>query len=269
MNTIKSLFILIIYLISGLVAAASNSDQAKEKRWQEQILPSLLVGDEVQLKANGVEFLGLYAESVTNKTQGGILLVHGIGLHPAWPDVIDPLRIHLPEYGWATLSIQMPVLPNEAESADYPPLMDESIERIKSGVAYLKQKGIQNIVIIAHSLGTAMSGYYLSEKPDPAVRGYIGISMGYFPFDKRFDVVSTLASIKIPVLDLFGAQDFNENVRDAVRRKQAARKAKNSNYQQWKIEGANHFFTSADDVLIKRVRGWLKKNMSGTEITSP
>jgi len=266
MNLAKSLIILLLSVGTGWSHAATKSDLAKEKRWEDQIMPSLLVGDAVRLKAKGTEFLGLYTEAETDKAMGGILLLHGIGLHPAWPDVIEPLRSTLPEYGWHTLSLQLPVLKNEAEPKDYPPLMDETVDRLKAGVAYLKKKGMRNIVIIAHSLGTAPAGYYLSSKPDRAVRGYVGVSMGYFPFDKRFNTALTLQKIKVPTLDIFGSQDFDENVRDAIKRKQGARKAKNKGYQQLKVEGANHFFSSSDDVLTKRVRGWLKKNAHGTEI---
>ncbi len=44
------------------------------------------------------------------------LLAHGIGIHPNWEQVIQPLRVALSEQGWNTLSIQMPVLANEAKA---------------------------------------------------------------------------------------------------------------------------------------------------------
>lgn len=261
-----SLISLIFFLLSTVSQAASKSDLAKEKRWQEQIVPSLLVGEAETLKADGTEFLGLYAENSNDKALGGLLIVHGIGVHPAWPDIIDPLRMQLPEHGWHTLSIQMPILANEAEAKDYVPLMDEAPLRIQAGVDFLKGKGINNIVIVAHSLGTAMSGYYLASKPDPAVRGYIAISMPQFSFDKRFNNTLHMAAIKIPVLDIYGSQDLDSVLSAAKARASAANKAGNKKFDQDKVDGANHFFSGMQDDLVKLVRGWLLKNAKGTEI---
>ena len=260
-----SLISLLFLALSQPVLAASKSDLAKEKRWEEQIVPSLLVGEAVELTADGTAFLGLYAENTTEKAVGGAIIVHGIGVHPAWPDIIDPVRMALPDAGWHTLSIQMPILKNEAEGKDYVPLMDEAPVRLQAAVAFLKAKGINNIVIIAHSLGTAMSGYYLAGKPDPAVHGYVAVSMPQFDFDKRFDNTAHMGAIKIPVLDIYGSQDLDTVLAGAKTRAAAAQKAGNKNFSQMKVEGANHFFTGMNEDIIKRVRGWLEKNVKGTE----
>lgn len=129
--SLTSKYLLLIPLLFAFTAnAASKSDFAKEKRWEEQIVPSIMVGEEVKLTADGVEFLALYAEPTTEQQKGGVILLHGIGVHPAWPDVIEPLRMELPEYGWHTLSLQMPILGNEAENKDYAPLFAEVPARI-------------------------------------------------------------------------------------------------------------------------------------------
>lgn len=266
MNFRISLISLLFFSLSQLTYAASKSDLDKEKRWEEQIVPSLLVGDAVKLTADGTEFLGIYAENTTDKAIGGAIIVHGIGVHPAWPDIIDPLRMQLPDAGWHTLSIQMPILKNEAEGKDYVPLMDEAPLRLQAAVDFLKAKGINNIVIIAHSLGTAMSGYYLASKPDAAVHAYVAVSMPQFTFDKRFDNTQHMAAIKIPVLDIYGSQDLDSVISSDKARAIAAQKAGNKKYSQMKVEGANHFFNGMQEDIVKRVRGWLEKNAKGKEI---
>jgi hypothetical protein len=106
-------YLLLIPLLFAFTAnAASESELAKEKRWEEQIVPSIMIGEDVKLTAHSVEFLALYAEPTTEQQKGAVILLHGIGVHPAWPDVIEPLRMELPEYGWHTLSLQMPILGN-------------------------------------------------------------------------------------------------------------------------------------------------------------
>lgn len=268
----QSIMKLPIYLI-GLMflaitnqgLAASKSDQAKEKRWEEQIVPSLLVGEAVKLKTAGVEFLGLYAENDTDKAQGGIILLHGIGVHPAWPEIIDPLRMNLPEAGWHTLSLQMPILKNEADGKDYPPLFDEVPGRIQAGVDFLKAKGIKNIVIIGHSLGNTMATYYLASKKDPTVKAFVAVAFGPgHPDDPRMDSYKNFSKVTIPTLDIYGSADFDRNLRGVDKRRKVAKKSGNTKFRQVKIEGANHFFSGMDDVLLQRVRGWLKKNAPGT-----
>ena len=82
MNTRRYLIGLIFLVLAGQTPAATKSDTAKEKRWEEQIVPSLMVGEAVKLKAAGVEFLSLYAPNTDKKTFGGVILIHGIGAHP-------------------------------------------------------------------------------------------------------------------------------------------------------------------------------------------
>lgn len=268
MNSRRYLIGLIFFALAGHhLLAATKSDTAKEKRWEEQIVPGLLVGTAIKLKAAGTPFLALYAPNTYKQTYGGVILIHGSGANPAWPQIIEPLRTDLPEHGWTTLSLQMPILPNEASLKDYLPLMPEAPERIKAGVDYLKSKGVKNIVIIAHSLGTTMANIYLANKPDPAVHAYIAIGMSN-PFPKKYNNAIALSKIRMPILDLYGSQDLDTVLAFAKARATAARQV-NKNYRQVEIQGADHFFTDMQDTLIERVRGWLMKNASGVKQSSP
>ena len=258
---------LVFLALSSQGLAASKSDLAKEKRWEKQIVPSLLVGEAVKLKAAGVEFLALYTENDTDKALGGVILIHGMGAHPAWPAIIEPLRINLPKAGWHTLSLQMPILKNEVEYKEYLPLFDEAPDRIQAGVDFLKTKGIKNIAIIGHSLGNTMITYYLATKKDPAVRAFVAIAFGPgYAKDPRTNSYKNYSTVSIPTLDIYGSSDSDRITKTARKRKNAAKKAGNKKFQQIRVEGANHFFDSMEDVLLQRVRGWLKKNAPGTEI---
>jgi len=263
----KILFLLIntfFYYFSATPVAAS--DLAKEKRWANQIVDSLLTGDAVWLEDGNSKFLGLYAESSQPKTVGGIIVVHGIGVHPNWPDVILPIRSEMPEHGWATLSIQMPILANDKTSIDYVPLFKEVNGRFNAAVAFLKNKNINNIVIIAHSLGTTMANHYLTDKPDPAMRAYVSISSPSNDEALELNNVKKLTLIKtIPVLDIYGSQDLDSVLHFSAERKSAGQKA-NPNYKQVMIEGANHFYQSSQQRLLKSIRLWLLKNAPGIEI---
>lgn len=264
----KLLILLTLISLFSPLHAASKSDQAKEKRWEEQIVPSLLVGDPVKLKAAGVEFLGIYAEHTTDKAKGGIILMHGIGVHPAWPDVIDPVRMAMPDYGWQTLSIQMPILANDKENKDYIPLFPEVPGRIQAAVDFYKKQGIKNIVLIAHSLGVTMTNFYMGSKPDPAVRAVISVSSGPgYPDDKNMDSLTHFKNIKVPYFDIYGSQDIDPVLKTAPIRAAHAKKSGNKNYEQKRVEGANHFYNGMQEDLIKLIRGWLIRNAKGIEIS--
>ena len=57
------------------------------------------------------------------------MVVHGLGIHPNWAQVIQPLRVALSEKSWHTLSMQMPVLANDKEASEYMPLLKQGDER--------------------------------------------------------------------------------------------------------------------------------------------
>ena len=258
---------LLIVGFSLLFSISYASDTAKEKRWADQIVDSIMVGDAEWLKVGKNKILAIYTENTTEKAIGGAIILHGSGVHPNWDQVVRPLRSQLPDYGWSTLSLQLPVLDNEADYKDYIPLFKEVAPRIKAGVAFLKAKGIRNIVIVAHSLGSSMAAYYMANKPDAAIRAFVAVGVsGNMHKKDKVGYLTSLKTIKVPVLDIFGSNDLTQVLQSEKSKLQIARKAGNKNYTQVKITGANHFFDNKDDVLVKRVRGWLTKNAAGTEI---
>ena len=260
----KTLLIIGSSLLFGTTFA---SDTEKEKRWAEQVVDSIMVGEAKWLNVGKNKTLSIYTENTTEKAIGGAIILHGSGAHPNWDQVVRPLRSQLPDYGWLTLSVQLPVLANEAEYKDYVPLFKEVAPRINAGVKFLKSKGIKNIVIVAHSLGSSMAGYYLAKKPDPAIRAFVAIGVsGNMHKKDEVGFLTSLKTIKVPVLDIFGSNDLKPVLQSKKSKADVARKAGNKNYTQVKIAGANHFFDNKDDALVKRVRGWLAKNAAGTEI---
>lgn len=247
------IFFIGICLSNGAFA----SDMAKEKRWADQVVDGLIVGDAAWLKAGDNKFLGIYAEHETDKPNGAAIVMHGIGVHPDWPDVIQPLRSELPAHGWATLSIQMPILSNEADYKEYAPLYTEVPARINAAKTFLKKQGYKNIVLIGHSLGSGMAASYLANGGSATAFVAIGTD-ALTDFDEpRMDHAGFLSKITIPVLDLYGSQDL-EGVRNTAKdRAQAGRKAGNSNYRQVEVTGANHFFQGMEADLVRHVKSWL------------
>lgn len=256
----RRLFFIIIIALGLYSSAVLSSDTAKEKRWADQIVDGILVGDAVWLQAGTTKFLGIYAENELENAKGAIILLHGSGVHPDWPDIIQPLRSELPAYGWTTLSIQMPILANDAQYIKYVPLIKEVPARIDAAIDYLNNKSYQNIIIIAHSLGTSMANSYLA-KDSKRVRAYVAIGMdGVNSGPDELNNFKYLEKIKLPLLDIYGSQDLLPVLNTVKQRKQALRKAGNQNFRQVSVLGANHFFNGLDAELVRRVKSWLSNH---------
>jgi pimeloyl-ACP methyl ester carboxylesterase len=157
------------------------------------------------------------------------------------------------EHGWHTLSIQMPILRNGAEFEEYVLLYPEVPPRLKAAEQFLKQKGTETLVIVAHSQGATMSSYYLSSNSND-VQGFVAIGMGATQKDSDVNSAISLKTINIPVLDLYGSDDLPGVLETAELRKQAA--THNARYSQQVIQGANHFFDEMEDELIGAVADW-------------
>ena len=263
MKSAHTLVIAFAALLTILPVPSLASDTAKEKRWADQIVDSLMDGEAVWLQAGQTKFLGIYTESTTKTTKGAVIVLHGTGVHPDWPDVVHPLRVGLTEHGWTTLSLQMPILPNEAEENDYAPLLPEIAPRMKAAIDFLKSKGITTIVIAGHSLGPTMAAYYLANNTNP-VKGLVAVGVSgeslNTPNLRYFDTLPRLN--KIPILDLYGSEDDETVLATAAQRKDIARKSGNTHYTQVRVKGANHFFQGKEQELVQEVSSWLDKNIT-------
>ncbi len=246
-------------LLATLLILSFNtnaSDLAKEKRWAEQVVETILDGEAVWLNDGVSDFLGIYTEAEENKGRA-VIVMHGTGIHPDWQQVIQPLRVGLTEHNWNTLSIQMPILANDAEYLEYAPLYDEVAPRIEAAIRYLKDSGSKDIVLIGHSQGSAMTAYYLSTSKQD-VKGFVAIGIAAFAEDARMNCIKSLEKIHVPVLDLYGNEDLDNIMASVKSRAGAAKKAGNKNYTQIEITG-NHFSDDNEDVLVETVAEWLEK----------
>lgn len=252
-------------LLISAVTPSLASDTAKEKRWADQIVDGLMDGEAVWLEAGKTKFLGIYTPTAAKPAKGAVIVAHGIGVHPDWPDVVNPLRVKLAERGWNTLSVQMPILPNEAEYKDYIPLFPEVSPRLKAAVDHLKSKGNKKIAIAAHSLGATMGAYFLAQNKSPVdglvVVGTSGTQLHDTPGTgvRYFESLPKLN--KLPILDIYGSDDLKEVLDSVAKRKEIAKDSGNTRYTQVKVAGANHFFQGKDAELVQQVSSWLDQNI--------
>ena len=212
-------------------------------------------GEAVDLVVEGRKIFAIYMEAEDGSDKG-MIVVHGTGIHPNWQQVVQPIRVEMAAHGWNTLSIQMPILHNEAQYDEYVALYPEVPPRLRAAEAFLKDRGIQTLLIAAHSQGATMSSYYLSRHPSD-VKGLIAIGMGATQKDSHINSAQSLKKITIPVLDLYGDDDL-PGVLDTVDARTES-SAHNAQYSQQIIKDANHFFDGMDDELVSAVAGWAQQ----------
>jgi pimeloyl-ACP methyl ester carboxylesterase len=239
---------LFVFLLLSVQAFAQ--DYEREKRWADSIVPTLMVGDAVWLEQkNGHRFLGLLVD--VKNPKGTVIIAHGRGWSPDY-ELYGSLRTKLAEMGYTTLSIQMPVLPSTAILGLYVPLYPDARERFQLAVDYLKAKGQRNIAIVSHSLGATMANQYLIRTEDNTVKAwvFIGILQG----------LEEMYRIKIPVLDVFGSNDWTVTMWGGPEREKQIRL--NPGSAQVIVPDAKHFFEDREDELVKIVADFLDKTIS-------
>jgi len=228
--------------------AIAGADYEREKKWADEIIPGIVVGDPVYLELRqGHKFLTILTEAQNAKkgdAKMGLVVIHGSGVHPDW-NMIGTLRGQLAESGYTTLSIQMPVLANDAEQEAYQPLFTEAAERIAVAVDFLQAKGYKKVAIVSHSMGSAMSRMYVVNNPFKLVAwASLGIGHGY-----------SYSGIRIPVLDLYGEHDLPHVLNLA--KKRAASLKGNPKSRQMKLAKSDHFYNNHEAEMVQGVKHFL------------
>jgi dienelactone hydrolase len=252
----KLLSIVTLLCLSQLSMSAGASDIAREKRLARQVVDSIIDGEAVFLKSGNHEFLSIYTEA--DEPRGAVIIMHGRGFHPNWADVAYPLRVGLAEQGWNTLSLQMPVLDKEAKYYDYLEIMDEALPRIEAGIDYLKQQGNENIILIAHSCSVHMTMAWVDAGRMRDIDAFVGIGMGAVDYKQPMKRPFPLEKFTVPVLDVYGEEEYPAVIRGAPERLAAIKKAGNPKSKQVVVPRANHYFTDEGDALLEVVGPWLQ-----------
>ncbi len=246
------------------------------------------------LRTPNEKFIALYNDDLTDTLRGGMILLHSMGGHPDWPDVISPLRRSLPKNGWTTLSIQLPTFNKGAQLSDYANTLNSVTERIKAAIENLRNIDNRNIVLLGHGLGSTMGVAFLANTPDSGITAFVGISMpDYLDGKEWMDLTKSIEKLNLPMLDIYGSNDLDSVIDNSEKRALAARRgglkvSKNRQliglnrsatangafskidgfitYRQFQIIGANHSFRGQERVLSKRIVGWLKHHASDISV---
>lgn len=255
MMTIRNFAVICLFVALPLQA----TDVDREQRWIDQTVDVIFDGEPVFLEADEHRFLGIYTESET-ATSRGMIVLHGTGFHPDWEQVVQPVRVKMTEHGWNTLSIQLPLLEKSAAYEDYVPLYPQVPARMQAATNYLRERGVDQIVVVAHSQGATMASYYLANI-EHEIDALVAIGMSAQHNQTEINSAESLKRIKIPVLDIYGSRDFPTVLETAEKRRQGA--AHNERYSQMVIADAYHFFDDSNHEreLLITVARWLEEQL--------
>lgn len=252
-------FLLLAIMIVETVQAVSP-DSSREKLIATELANDLDLGEILWLEtAAGNEFPAIFYEAFLGHHDTGIILLHGLGAHPDWPDVIAPLRRALPMEGWPTLSIQLPILSLETPVGFYGETMRIARARIHAAVRYLSNLGFRNYVLLGYGFGAATGVHYLTHVKKHRIDAFIGVSMMARKFlSPGIDLNARLREITIPLLDIYGSRDNPVIVNTAADRRLALKSADNTVYHQLELPDADHYYAGQSTVLVEAVSNWLR-----------
>ncbi|NLW05329.1 MAG: DUF3530 family protein [Pseudomonadaceae bacterium] len=132
---IKKLLSLVVFLLfSSQIFAAEptfgfddeEEQEVKQERTNPDPMREMLSALVAELPAKQIvnlplaeekTFLALQINALSAKAKGQVLMLPGDREHPNWPLGIAPLRQVLPEYGWTTLAIALPIYNNTGVAA--------------------------------------------------------------------------------------------------------------------------------------------------------
>ena len=235
-----------------LLAAALPSlaqDHARERRWAEEVVPGLVVGEAVWLEGQGGhKFLGLHTEH--GGARASVLVVHGIGVHPDH-GVIGALRTALADAGYNTLSIQMPVLGADATPKEYAAVFPDAVARIRAAAAWLSAKRAGPLVLVSHSMGSAMSSAYYEQTPGAPFSAWVCMGLSG-PF-------TSLRNVRVPLMDVFGESDLPSVLRADWRRRLSVDSIPGS--RQVRIAGADHFYAGREKQLLAAIDIFIREQV--------
>jgi hypothetical protein len=265
--------LLLSFFISGQLAAADNQELSREQQIADKLAQVADVDEIISLKAMGGRFIGLYKSasssesfgeiSKTRETNGVVILVHGMGAHPDWPDVISPLRTQLTESGWSTFSIQMPILSPEEPVAKYGKTLKIANSRISAAIDYLHAWEMQPIILLGYSFGAAQAANYLASDKSKNVAAFVSVSMLSQKFIKPgLDVFKFISRINIPILDIYAEDDLDAVRRGIDDRRLAASKNSHVLFQQIEVQQAVHYYIGVEKALAEQIHMWLQQMTS-------
>jgi hypothetical protein len=254
-NIVQILFAVALFLLGALASVSQSQtrqpDFEREARWRAEVVPTIVVGDPVDIVSGERSVLGILTEG--KPQQAAIVLIHGVGVHPDF-GVIGQLRVLLADAGYTTLSVQMPVLAKEVNQPElYQAVFSHAHERLTAAATFLKNRGHSRLILLSHSMGSWMANDYLNSVPagpDFAYSRWVNLGIT--------GRLGSTGAHRLPILDVQGEKDFPAVLNARWLRKLSI--ASHPGSLQVEIPGADHYYAGFEKQLSAVILDWLAKS---------
>lgn len=144
--------------------------------------------------------------------------------------------------------------------------IENMVQRTEDGLNSLNTMGQFNTAIIANGLSANWAAKMLQARLNGNNIGYalilIDAKQSQYP---EINLNETLADLNIPMLDII-TQDSPEQLRLSKVRKGTIKRKQNKKYQQIYLPAVKDNLTKTDNMISRRIRGWLLTNAAGEEV---
>ena len=228
-------------------------DKSRESMIYEQSLSEIFDGKHLYIDYKFGKYSMLEVYNEEHKT--AVLFLHGRGLSPNEQNLAYPVRVTLSNL-YNTYSLQLPVLKKQSTYLEYTKIFYDSDERILSALEHIYKKN-NKVIIIAHSCGVHMLMSFIQNKNfTNHISSLILIGSGAVDKGEKLIYEYPYGKIQVPILDLFGENDFNLVLKNANKRKQLIKET-SAKSQQIKIKSSDHYHTDNSERVITFVKKWL------------
>lgn len=203
----------------------------------------------------------------SGKPATGVVLLHGRVGGPDGP-VVGWLRKTLNAAGYTTISLENPTPTTGGEFADYVAdvtgpnkLFPEAGARIKTGIAELKKRGCQSVVVGGFSMGSRMTSAFLASDGKGAlpIKGFVAVGIGVNG-KGPLDATTTLGKVKVPAIDVCGAGD-GDVATTAPKRAEVYKAGGGPGYESHVLPGdIPHNLAGAEEAAKKAILAWLAQH---------
>lgn len=196
-------------------------------------------------------------------------------LLPEWQQpAISPQALHhlqktLPEQGWVVINLQPLAKPTTFPSTAIEPATQaeqntQALQKYKQTLSSLVQTAIEKaqnypgiIVFVAQGYNAMLVSELFAEKATPLPQALVLLSAKMSPINRVEQSAEKMASLELPVLDLFLRVDTPDAERHAkIRQKHVFYLAK-SQFRQKQLHNLYAGYYPSEP-LIKEINGWLK-----------
>ena len=238
---------LISFLLSSF-AKEVEPNYLRELNLNEQFVQEQFDSDLVKIDLEDKGYFAIL-QNVEGKRQS-ILLLHGRGLYPNEPLVMNPLREGLmSEYN--VFSIQLPVLEKGATYYKYEKIFSYSTNRISVALEKIHSE-YGKVIVIAHSCGAHMLSDYLDIYGDKYLESVILISAGAVDKNQTatfFDY--SLVDFKL--LNIYGEFDHNS----VMKHNDYLISLESEHITHKMVSDADHFYRDQSESLLLILKKWL------------